>query len=163
MTEPKFQLVPIHALHIHEEIDPSTVREVTVSIRTEGVVREPILVAEGSLVVLNGHHRVAALRELGVARVPAWVVPYEDPRIRLERWSPGPELTKAEVVQRAQANDPFPPKTTRHRVDLELPTRPTPLAKLFAHPVPGGSRGGGTTRALARSAARALPEQTRSR
>jgi hypothetical protein len=163
MNEPKFQLVPIHALHVHEEIDPDTVREVTVSIRTEGVVKEPILVAKDSLVVLNGHHRVAALRELGVARVPAWVLPYEDTRIRLERWSPGPALTKREVIERARSGTPFPPKTTRHRVDLQLPERPTPLAKLFAHPVPGGSRAGGTTAALARSTARALPGRGRSR
>ena len=105
-------------------------------IRHQHLVDEPLLVAEardGLFVVLNGHHRLAALQELGARRAPAWVVEYEGEAVVLERW-PGARVethpTKAEVVERALRGDLFPPKTTRHRLTSPLPTRVTHLADL---------------------------------
>ncbi len=129
---PRFALLPIGELKVHEEVRGADLAELVASISREGVVEEPILVAEGSLVILNGHHRVEALRRLGAARVPAWVVDYDAPEIELDRWDPGPPISKREVVTRAREGRPFPPKTTRHRVSLTLPTRRTPLPELRA-------------------------------
>ena len=135
---PVFVLVPIEDLLIHEEIEPGPLRALEAEIRQEGRVRDPIWVARGSGVVLNGHHRLAVLRSLGAARAPSWLLDYDDPRIRLDRWGPGPPLTKEEVLRRARAGRPFPPKTTRHRLDFELPGRPTDLHELLGAPaVPG--------------------------
>lgn len=129
---PTFELVPVDGLLLHEEIDGEAVGRLAEEIRRDGIVRDPIWVARGSRVILNGHHRYAALRRLGVARVPAWVFDYEDDEmVRLDRWNPGPPISKAQVVRRARAHRLFPPKTTRHRLGLELPERPTPLSALL--------------------------------
>jgi hypothetical protein len=128
---PVFRLLDISGLSIHEEIDPARVDELVEEIRSTGVVLEPIWVAEDHHVILNGHHRFTALRKLGAVRVPAWVVPYDDPRVRLERWKPGPALTKEEVIARAKASRPFPPKTTRHSLPDGVPSRPTLLIDLL--------------------------------
>ena len=128
----EFRLVPIDRLRGHEEIDEEAVEELVRVLRSDGVFAEPIWVARGSYAVLNGHHRVEALKRLGARRVPAWVVDYESDLVSLEPWRPGTRVEKSEVVRRARAGDLYPPKTTRHRILAELPSRPVPLAELLA-------------------------------
>jgi L-serine kinase (ADP) len=129
---PRFELLPIDQLHAHEEVDPEEVQKLVRAIRSAGVVEDPIWVAEGSGVVLNGHHRLSALRALHAQRVPAWVLDYEDDSVALERWSPGPAISKSAVVRRALAGELFPPKTTRHRVRLPAERHRIPLTELLA-------------------------------
>ena len=133
----RFALLPIGALRIHEEITGDDLRVLVAQIERDGRVEEPILVAERENVILNGHHRFAALQKLGARRVPAWVVDYDAPEIVVDRWGPGPPISKQEVIERARSGHPFPPKTTRHRVGLHLPHRPTPLVELRREPPPG--------------------------
>jgi hypothetical protein len=127
----RFALLRPERLRIHEQIVPERVELLVQEIRGSGRVEQPILVARGSGVVLDGHHRFEALRRLGVRKVPAWVIEYDDPIVQLGRWSDGPPLSKNEVVERARAGRPFPPKTSRHRVMIQLPARPVPLEKLM--------------------------------
>ncbi|HZY71215.1 MAG TPA: ParB N-terminal domain-containing protein [Thermoplasmata archaeon] len=126
----RFAMVPTARLRAHEEVDPVKVEALVGEIRERGSVDEPILIAAGSDVILNGHHRFAALRRLGARRVPVWIVAYEDERIRLERWSEGPRITKAEIVEHGRRGELYPPKTSRHVIGFELPERPTPLAEI---------------------------------
>lgn len=131
---PKFALVPIDRLRAHEEIDERDLERLAEKIRRAGVFADPIWVARGSFVILNGHHRVAALRRLGAKRVPAWLLDYEADYVALEPWQPGRSVSKAEVVVRGRDGRLYPPKTTRHRVEFELPPHPTPLAELLDGP-----------------------------
>jgi L-serine kinase (ADP) len=142
MRSPEFALVPLSELREHEEVEPAAVRALADRIRAEGVVRDPIWIARGSGVILNGHHRFQALSALGAVRAPAWVFDYDDPSVELERWSPGPPVTKAHVLERAVAGVRFPPKTTKHVLRVSLPVRITPLAELMpaAAPHPVGPR-----------------------
>ena len=135
MTGARFEMVPIERLREHEEIDVSDLEQLVVILRKAGVVQEPLLVAQDTWVILNGHHRYRALRAMGAHRAPAWVVDYDDDRIALDRWSPGPAISKSEVVERARSGRLFPPKTTRHRLHFDLPSRPTGLADLGIAPV----------------------------
>ncbi|MHB1932036.1 MAG: hypothetical protein ACYCPV_03500 [Thermoplasmata archaeon] len=144
MIEPIFELVAVERLRIHEETDPVHVAELARAIAEAGVVQEPIWVARGSAVILNGHHRYAALLQLGAERVPAWLLEYDAPEVRLDRWSPGPPITKAEVVARARAGHLFSIQTTRHTIAADLPARPTPLTQLGVRPRRAEARPPGT-------------------
>ena len=126
----RYALLPLGRLRAHEEIVPADVPSLIDILRSAGEVREPLLVADRTWVILNGHHRYQALRAMGARRAPAWVVDYDDERITLDRWGPGEPISKAEVVRRAAAGELFPPKTTRHRLSVDLPDRPTPLTEL---------------------------------
>ncbi len=131
MNGPEFRLLPIGELSIHEEVDEAKVLELVHEIRRSGIVEDPIWVAKGTHVILNGHHRFRALQALGAVLVPAWVFDYEGPHVTLDRWQPGPAIAKHEVIRRAKEGRPFPPKTTRHRLGIALPHRPTPLGSIL--------------------------------
>lgn len=136
----EFALLPIASLRPHEEVVREKVRSLAREIRAHGEFVDPIWVAREPWVILNGHHRVAALRSLGAERVPAWLVDYMSDHIRIGRWTPGPPISKAEVLRRAREGRLFPPRTTRHSFEFDLPHRPTPLAELGGALAPKPSR-----------------------
>lgn len=79
-------IVEASLLHMHEEIIPALLDELARSIELDGRVKNPIIVDETSLVVLDGVHRVAALQKLGINRVPACLVDYSNPAIQVLSW-----------------------------------------------------------------------------
>jgi L-serine kinase (ADP) len=128
---PEFALVPLERLRCHERVQLDKVRELVAEMTRTSTQADPILVARDSWVILNGHHRAEALRRLGAKRVAAWLVDYDSDAVKVDRWRPGPPISKGEVVKRADEGRPFPPKTTRHRLAIELPLREVPLAELL--------------------------------
>ncbi len=151
-----FALLPLARLHAHEQVVPEKVRALAAELRRTGTFVDPIWVARGTDVILNGHHRTAALRRLGAERIPAWLIDYDGALVQIDRWTPGPPITKSEVVRRAQEGALFPPQTTRHRLAIELPAHPTPLAELLAPdrrpaPTAHARRSGASRRSRARS------------
>lgn len=129
-----FVLVSLESLHAHEEIQPAKLEVVVEDIRQRRIVEEPLLVSAGSFVVLNGHHRFAALRSLGARLAPCWVVEYTGEWVRLQRWPSShvvPPPTKDEVVRRALEGRLYPPKTTLHTTLRPLPLLATPLEDLL--------------------------------
>ncbi|MFQ5986549.1 MAG: ParB N-terminal domain-containing protein [Thermoplasmata archaeon] len=115
-----FTLLEARRLKPHEEFLPELLEETRKAIEEDGFVREPILAEREHYIILDGHHRYGALLELGCRWVPVFLVDYDDDGVRVETW-PGSVLdhvTKEEVVKTVLAGNRFPPKTTRHRVDL---------------------------------------------
>lgn len=127
----EFKLLPIDTLLEHETVEPQRVDEVLHEIRSTGVVVHPILVARESHVILNGHHRFAALRVLGARRIPVYLVDYDDGAVQLDRWNSGPPISKSEVIAAARAGRRYPPKTTRHTLTVPLPPHPVQLSELL--------------------------------
>jgi hypothetical protein len=130
----RFALIPIENLLPHEQVVPRRIEEVLQEITEHSGVPAPIVVAEGSWVVLDGHHRLEALRKLGAKRVPAWLVDYDDTAVSVEKW-PDAKVrtnpTKKAIVKRAKKGMLYPPKTSRHKISKTLPQRITPLSELF--------------------------------
>lgn len=128
----EFAIVPIASLRAHEEVvSDGAVDALAERIRRDGFVEQPIVVDARTLVVLDGHHRLNVLRRIGVRLAPVNKVDYADERIRVESWRAGvAPPSKDEVVARALAGTPFPPKTTRHPTLYDLPSRRVALADL---------------------------------
>ncbi|HVL49226.1 MAG TPA: ParB N-terminal domain-containing protein [Candidatus Thermoplasmatota archaeon] len=127
----KFALVEIAKLRIHEEIEEDRVRALAEAIARDGLVERAIIADRATLVVIDGHHRHAALTRLGCLRAPVVLVDYMDPAIVVENWRAGePAPTKEEVLERAARGKPFPPKTTRHPGLYDLTEVRVPLADL---------------------------------
>lgn len=79
-------IVEIDSLHLHEEVVQELLRYLMLSIKADGYVKHPIIADRKSLVVLDGVHRVVALRKLGLQRVPACLVDYSSPAIKVLNW-----------------------------------------------------------------------------
>lgn len=129
---PRFDVVEIRRLRGHEQIRPSLLAELTEQIRRDGVLKRPVLVADDGLVILDGHHRVEALRSLGCKRVPTYLVDYESDFVTLGTWPDAAVkvVTKREVLRRGRSRDLFPPKTTKHGLTVPLEERPVSLDDL---------------------------------
>jgi hypothetical protein len=129
---PTFELLPLDRLRPHEAIDEVAVGVIIADLHHRRVFREPIWVARGSNVILDGHHRWAAMRAIGARRIPAWVFDYiNDDTIHLDRWTPGEPISKSEVLKAGESGRLFPRKTTRHILATELPHRDFPLTELM--------------------------------
>ena len=79
-------LIETDRLLLHEETIPSSLERLRSTIERDGILKAPVIVDRESLVVLDGMHRVEALRSLGCRLTCACLVDYEDPRITLDRW-----------------------------------------------------------------------------
>jgi len=131
-SSPRFALIEIRRLHGHEQIRPALLRELTEQIRRDGMLKIPVLVADRDFVILDGHHRVEALRALGCKRVSVYLVDYASDLVNLGTWPDAAVVvvTKQDVIRRGLSNDLLPPKTTRHTLASPLEERATDLELL---------------------------------
>jgi len=90
ITHPKITLKitveEVNKLHIHEEIIPSILSWLVEKIKKDNYFKDPILVDEKTLVVLDGMHRVAAMKKLGFPYIPVCLVDYDNPNIFVGSW-----------------------------------------------------------------------------
>ncbi len=129
----RFEMMEIGKLKSHEEIRPELLDSLVKEIRNDGLLRKPVLVEDRHFVILDGHHRFEALKRLGCKKVPAYLVDYFDDAIYLTTW-PGAKhtnVTKDDVLAMAKSGGLYPPKTTRHIVNIELREVQVKLAELM--------------------------------
>src|SRR5438445_13399659 len=96
----------------HERIRPALLEQLMDHIRKDGYLRRPVLVADGELVILDGHHRVEAVRALGARRIPAYLIDYFSDIVHLATWPDADVsvVTKEDVIRRGRTYDLFTPK-----------------------------------------------------
>jgi len=113
---PQATLIEVERLNPHEEVDLRHLRELRKEIESDGVLKFAIAVDKDTNIILDGHHRFDALRELGCEKIPAVFVDYNSPQIRVESWRSGWKVTKEMVVEAGLSEKKLPPKTSRHMV-----------------------------------------------
>ena len=82
-------LVEIDELLIPEETISGILDGLMEEIERAGILKSPVIVGRESLVVLDGMHRVEALRNLGCRFICVCLVDYTSPGIRVDRWCRG--------------------------------------------------------------------------
>jgi hypothetical protein len=133
-SAPQYTLIPVERLTPHEQVDPEDVKRLTKEIGADGAVHEPVLVDRGTEVILDGHHRFEALRNLDCRRIPCYCVDYLEPTSTGETWDGRALMDKHEMLRQALAGERYPIKTSRHRTQFHLPPRSTSLAQLRGDP-----------------------------
>ena len=97
----RIYLSPLNKLLLHEETIPERVAELKREFFHGQIVKDPIVVDANTYVVLDGMHRVAALRELNCVCAPVCAVDYLNPSIRVGAWyrtmsgDPSPDQVKS--------------------------------------------------------------------
>lgn len=124
-------LVPLSWLKAHEQHVEQRVEELVHHFTHRGAIDYAIVADENSGTVIDGHHRLMALRILGARWAPVYLIDYQDPRISVHTWREGEKApSKEEVVERASRGDLFPPKSTRHDFVRMLDPVDVPLIDL---------------------------------
>ncbi len=130
-------LIDYSRLRPHEETETSRIEELASEISGEGVLKYPVIVDKASMVILDGHHRVSVLAQLGCKFVPACLVDYYDESIQVSNWNNASEsetcmskITKESVVSAALTGRLFPPKTSRHIWPWRRQANPMPVKVL---------------------------------
>ncbi len=111
--------VDLGALKEHEEIRPEYLEQLKDEILSDGILKMPIAVDKTTYIILDGHHRLHALKKIGCRRIPVILFDYQSPEIEVVPHRDGETVTKEMVIQTALAGRRMPPKTSKHMVMIE--------------------------------------------
>lgn len=112
-------LIDLEALKEHEEIRPEYLEELKNEILSDGILKMPIAVDKTTYIILDGHHRLHALKKIGCKRIPVILFDYQSPEIEVVPHRDGETVTKEMVIQTASAGRRMPPKTSKHMILIE--------------------------------------------
>lgn len=82
----RFSLVDINKVKPHEDVIPESVKQISKEIASDSVQLDPIIIDGNSMIILDGMHRLAALKYLGAKRILVFSVDYTDSLITVSRW-----------------------------------------------------------------------------
>jgi len=113
------ELVELNKLKPHEEVDPVHLQDLMEEIKSDGILKFAIAVEKDNDIILDGHHRVAALKELGCTRILVVFVDYSSSEIEVQNQRNTMELTKEEIVKAGIEPKKLPPKTSKHLIRID--------------------------------------------
>jgi hypothetical protein len=112
----EIRIVDMSLLKCHEKTDAQRLADLRAEIESDGILKKPIVVDVNTNVVLDGHHRIDALKALGCSKIPVVLVDYQSPKIGVKTAEKGKEYPKHKVIEAALRGEPLPPKSTWHYV-----------------------------------------------
>jgi len=124
-------LIPIHILKEHEEINEEHFRELLKTIVNDKVLKMPILVDFKTLIILDGHHKVAVLKALEAKVTPAFLADYSSNNVQVSSWRNGFKVDKNLVIKAGLSGVKLPFKTSKHILrGIKIPPVNIPLEAL---------------------------------
>jgi hypothetical protein len=112
-------LIDLEELKEHEEIRPDYLEELKNEILSDGILKMPIAVDKKTYIILDGHHRLHALKKIGCKRIPVILFNYQSPEIEVHPHREGETVTKEMIIQTALAGRRMPPKTSKHMIIIK--------------------------------------------
>jgi len=114
----KIKLIHINKLISHEMVSKIKLKQVKNDLLFRGCIKNPIVVDQKNYIILDGHHRVAALKQIGTNRIPAYLVDYQNKNITvtLRRKEYVFKNIKQTVINYCLKGKIFPSKTTKHLI-----------------------------------------------
>jgi len=119
LNSEKVVFFEIEALREHEEIRPDYLEELKNEILLDGILKMPICIDKKTWIILDGHHRLHALKRLGCKRIPVVLVDYQSPGIKVIPWREGETITKEKIIDTALSGKRMPSKTSKHMIALD--------------------------------------------
>ncbi len=106
----------IEEMKEHEEIRPDYLEELKNEILSDGILKMPIAVDKNTYIILDGHHRLHALKKIGCKKIPVILVDYQSPEVHVVTWREGENITKEIIIHTALTGSRMPPKTSKHMI-----------------------------------------------
>ena len=83
-----------------------------------------IIICNESGLIIDGHHRYNALKELGLSKIPVTKVNYKSKKIKTSKNN---DICKNLIIEKAVLKDLFNPKSTSHLILCERKKRWFPI------------------------------------
>jgi len=128
-----YSLIDPHFLQPTEEIDPARVSELQQEILSTGRWTRPVSIHKDERFVMDGHHRLAIAKRLGLKVLPVVLLDYDS--VVVTAWREGETITPDSVLAMARSGRRFPCKTTRHIFKDSLPHCDIALDELLHPPL----------------------------
>ena len=109
----------LEELKEHEEIRPEYLETLKNEILSDGILKMPICVDRKTCIILDGHHRLHALKRLGCKKIPVVLVDYQSQGIKVIPWREGEKITKEKIIDTALSGKRMPSKTSKHMIILD--------------------------------------------
>ena len=109
----------IEELREHEEIRPDYLEALKNEILLDGMLKMPICIDKDTCIILDGHHRLQALKRLGCKKIPVVAVDYQSPEIKVIPWREGETMTKEKIIDMALSGQRMPSKTSKHMIIVD--------------------------------------------
>lgn len=77
----------VNTLLPHERTITSYVESLSEQIKHDGILKDPVIVEQDTNVILDGAHRVEALKRNGIEYVACYTIPYSSQAVMLDRWA----------------------------------------------------------------------------
>lgn len=107
--EEAIRLEKLDSLQPHEKTAPRVVEQLAQEIEADGFQKDPMIVEKNSKVVLDGMHRLAALKKLECNSALCYFVSYED--VKVDRWCrifiSNQDISLIELIESMQRLDKF--------------------------------------------------------
>jgi len=116
LVEPTLARLDPARLKQHEEVEPARLRRVVRAMKSAGLLRKALAADEKTLVLLDGTHRLAALRRLGCTSVPVLLFDYMSDEIVVKPGARKVAYSKEAVLEAGLSEKKLPPKSTRHMI-----------------------------------------------
>ena len=99
----------------HEKVllDKKEILKNNLKYKDEYLIISTILVCSKSNMIIDGHHRYAALKELGYKKIPVTLINYFSDKIMTDKDN---SLLKEDIIKHSERGNLYEPKSTKHLI-----------------------------------------------
>jgi hypothetical protein len=123
--------IDINLLFPHEQViaDKKEILKDNLKYKDDSVIISSIIICSESKMIIDGHHRYFALKELGIDKIPVTMISYFSDRIITDK---NDSLMKHDIIANALNGKLYEPKTTKHLIYCEQKAEWFPITLISA-------------------------------
>ena len=114
------ELIELSKLLPHEMTIRSEIEWLIKDLKMNKILIWPILVDKNTNLILDGHHRVFAMKELGYSKIPVHILNYDDEMIKLDTWYPVINIPTDDLINILKETSVMVKKVEKSNLNYEL-------------------------------------------